>query len=136
MLENYASGYLTTVLTTTGQYSLTISAISMEVSADPPLVPTGETTTSTIRAIVQDHLSNPVPDGTIIEFSTTEGTFPNGSSTYTTTLTGGQVTTTLTLGPTTDPAEITASVESVTSSTTVNVISARIYLPVVVKSSW
>ena len=121
-LEDYTSGYLTATLTTTGQFTLTISAITVETLADPSMVLASQTATSTIKATAQDHLDNPVPDGTTIEFSTTEGTFLNGSSTYTDTLTGGQVTTTLSLEPTADLAEITASVESVTGSTQVNVI--------------
>ena len=121
-LHNYTSGYLTTTLATTGQFSLTISAIEAELSASPPMVSGWQTATSTITAVAKDQLNNPVPDGTTIEFSTTEGTFPDESSTYTATATGGLVTTTLTLGPSADLAEVVASVESVTGSTSVDVI--------------
>jgi pimeloyl-ACP methyl ester carboxylesterase len=100
-LHDYTSGYLTTTLLTTGW----------------------QIATSTITVVVQDHLGNPVPDGTTIQFSTTEGTFPNGNSTDTTTVTGGQVTTDLTLAAiAADLAEVTASVESITGSTSVNII--------------
>ena len=122
-LHNYTSGYLTTTLLTVGQFTLTISAIEAEVSANPDMVSGWQAATSTITAVVQDHLSNPIPDDTIIRFSTTEGTFPNGSSTYTTTVLGGQVTTTLTLAAVAaDLAGITARVESITGSTSVNII--------------
>jgi pimeloyl-ACP methyl ester carboxylesterase len=133
-LEDYTSGYLTTTLTTTGQFSLTISAIDVEVSADPSVVSGGQTATSTITAVVKDQLNNPIPDGTTVEFSTTEGTFPNASSTYTAPATGGQVTTTLTLGPNADLAEVVASVESVTGSTTVEIISIKLYLPIIIEN--
>ncbi|HID08379.1 MAG TPA: DUF2920 family protein, partial [Armatimonadetes bacterium] len=124
-LHDYESGYLTTTLVITGQFGLTISAITADLSAHPDMVSGWQIATSTITAVVQDHLGNPIPDDAIIQFSTTEGTFPNGSPTYTATVTGGLVTTTLTLGPsepTADLAEITASVESVTGSTSVDII--------------
>jgi pimeloyl-ACP methyl ester carboxylesterase len=130
-LTNYISGYLTTTLASTGQFALTISAIEAEVLANPSIVSTGQT--STITAIVRDHLSNPVPDGITIEFSTTAGTFPNASSTYPTTVTGGQGQATAIL--TTDgPAQVIASVGSITASTSINA-GYRIYLPVVIKNN-
>ncbi len=124
-LHDYEAGYLTTTLVITGQFGLTISAITADLSAHPDMVSGWQTATSTITAVVQDHLGNPIPDDTIIQFSTTEGAFPNGSSTYTAIVMGGLVTTTLTLGPsepTADLAEITTSVESVTGSTSVDII--------------
>ena len=121
-LHNYTSGYLTVTLASSGQFALTISAITVDVSAQPDMVPGWQTSTSTITAIAEDHLNNPVPDGTTIEFSTTEGTFPNGSSTFSAMAEGGQAMTFLTLGPNADPAEIVASVGSVTGSTSVDVI--------------
>ncbi len=132
-LENYTSGYLTTTLTTMGQFTLTISAIEVEVSANPSTVPVGQVATSTITAMARDHLNNPVPNGTTIEFSTTEGTFPNASSTYTAPATGGQATTTLTLDLDANLAEVVASVGSVTDSTNV-MRGFKIYLPIVVKN--
>jgi len=134
-LEDYTSGYLTTPLTTTGQFSLTISAIDVEVSADPSVVSGGQTATSTITTVVKDQLNNPIPDGTTIEFSTTEGTFPNASSTYTAPAAGGQATTTLTLEFGANLAEVVASVWSVTGSTSVDMIYLNIYLPVIIKSN-
>jgi dienelactone hydrolase len=121
-LENYTADYLTTTLTTTGQFSLTISAITVQILADPAMVLASQTATSTITAVVKDRLNNPAPDGAEIRFSTTGGTFPNGSPTYTTALTTGQVTTILTLEPDATLAEITAQVGSVTDLTSVDVI--------------
>ncbi|MDY7080775.1 MAG: prolyl oligopeptidase family serine peptidase, partial [Chloroflexota bacterium] len=121
-LHNYTSGYLTTTLSTTGQFTLTISAVEAEVSANPATVSGWQTTTLTVTAKFQDHLNNPIPDGTIVHFFTSEGTFPNTSSIFTTTATGGQATTDLTLTPVANSAEITASVENITASTSVDVI--------------
>jgi len=121
-LHNYESGYLTTTLAITGEFGLTISAVTADLSAYPDMVSGWQTATSTITAVVSDYLNDPVPDGTAIEFSTTGGTFPNGSALYTATITGGQVTATLTLQPGEASAEIAARVESVTSTTTVEVI--------------
>lgn len=122
-LANYTSGYLTTTLSAMGQYSLSISAIEAELSADPPMALEGETMTSTITAVVQDRLNNPVPGGTMVEFSASEGTFPNARATFTATADmKGQVTTTLTLTPTAGPVEIVASVERITGSTSIEVI--------------
>jgi len=129
-LKPYTSGYLTTTLTTTGQYTLTISALAVNVSATP-VVSASPVQTSTVQATVSDRLGNPIPDGTTILFSTTAGTFPNGLSTYTTTSAGGQATTVLSLGSAAGPAEVTASVESATGSTTVEVIHPSIDLVVV-----
>lgn len=124
-LEDYTSGYLTTTLATTGRFTLTISAVKAELSADPAMVSGWQTTTATITAVCKDYLNNPPPDGTIARFSTTEGTFPNGRSVLTATIAGGQVTTTLALTPTTpavDLAEITVSLQSAGFSTSIAII--------------
>jgi hypothetical protein len=116
---------------------LTISAVEIEVSADPSTVTVraGQIATSTITAVVRDQLDNPIPDDTTIEFSTTEGTFPNGSSSYTTTTMGSQATATLTLDSMANLAEVVASVRSVTGSTAIDMIYvASIYLPIVIKN--
>jgi acetyl esterase/lipase len=135
-LANYTSGYLTTTLSTTGPFTLTISAITVEVSANPSIISATRTATSTITAVVRDHLSKPVPNDTTIAFSTTEGTFPNASSTYTAPAAGGQATTTLTLDSDANLAEVVASVGSVTGSTSVDIIYlASVYLPVIIKSN-
>ena len=134
-LYDYTSGYLTTTLVP-GQFSLTISAVEIEVSADPSTVTVraGQIATSTITAVVRDQLGNPIPDDTTIEFFTTEGTFPNGSSSYPTTTMGSQATATLTLDSMASLAEVVASVRSVTGSTVIDMIyAASIYLPIVIK---
>jgi dienelactone hydrolase len=125
-LADYASGYLTTTLADTGRFTLTISAVEADVAADPAMILGGHAATSTITAVFRDHLDNPVPDGTIVQFSTSEGVFPNMSSTYTAAATGGQATATLTLPPTTDLAEISAGVESVVASTSVDAIHPQV----------
>lgn len=130
-LKPYTSGYLTATLTTTGQYTLTISALTVNLSATPVVGSASPVETSTIQATASDRLGNLIPDGTTILFSTTAGTFPNGLSTYATTSAGGQATTVLSLGPAAGPAEVTASVETVTGSTTVEVIHPFIDLSVV-----
>jgi hypothetical protein len=132
-LEGYTSGYLVVPLTTVGQFTLTVSAIGVEASANPPRVAGGHIATSTITALAKDQLGNPVPDATMVEFSTTEGTFPNGRSTYITAATGGQATAILSLGPSASMAEVAASVEGVTGTTTVLVESVEIYLPIVTR---
>jgi len=121
-LHNYVSGYLTTSLTTTGQFSLTVSAIRVEASASPWMVLAKQGVTSTIQVSIQDHQGHPAPDGAIVEFSTTEGTFPNSASTYTQTLLGGWAETTLTLGPEHTLAQVVARVEMVTDTVFVDVI--------------
>jgi hypothetical protein len=121
-LENYTSGYLTTTLTATGQFTLAISAVTAQVAANPTVVPGWQTSISTLTVVSRDRINRPVPDGTVIGFSATEGVFPNGSSTYTTAVVGGQAITTLTLTSADDLAEIIASVENVTASTSVDVI--------------
>lgn len=121
-LQNYTSGYFTTTLESTGQFSLTISAVEATLAANPGMVLGGQAATSTITAVFRDHLHNPVPDGTIAHFSTSDGTFPNASTTYTVAAVGGQVTATLTLESAADIVGVIASVESVTGSVAVDVI--------------
>lgn len=122
-LTDYTSGYLTTTLDTTDQFMVTISAVEAELSANPAMILGGKTATSTITAVFKDHLNNPAPPDTVVQFSTSAGTFPNAGSAYTAIIqAGGQVTTTLTLTPAAHSAEIIASVESITVSTSVEVI--------------
>lgn len=123
-LYNYASGYLTITPSTTGRFPLSISAVEAGLSANPSMVRGSQTTTLVITAVFKDHLDNPVPGGSIVQFSTTEGTFPNASSNYIATVVEGQyaITTTLTLTPTSGSAQVIASLESVTTSTSVATI--------------
>jgi hypothetical protein len=121
-LHNYDSGYLTTCLATAGQFTVTISAVEAELSVTPTMVSGWQTSAATVTAVFRDRLDNPIPDGAIVQFSTTEGTFPDGSSTFTKTATGGEVTTTLTMSPTANLAEIAAKVGNVTGFTSVAII--------------
>jgi hypothetical protein len=132
-LTDYVSGYLTTSLATTGQYTLTISAITASLSASPTVISNWQAPTSTVTAIIIDRLNNPAPDGTVVQFSATKGIFPNASSMYTATTKEGQVTTTLTLTPSAGLAKVTAQVESITTTTMVEIMPIKIYLPTVVK---
>jgi hypothetical protein len=85
--------------------------------------------TLTVTVLVQDQMSRPVPDATAVKLSASEGTFPNESSTYVTATAEGQTTAVLSLGPTEDDlVEIVASVESVTSSMSIDVIHPHIEL--------
>lgn len=130
-LADYASGYLTVTMAHTGQFTLSISALEAELMADPPIVPGYRSATSMVTAVIRDRLYNPVPGGTVVEFLTSEGVFPNGGMTYTTTVrTGGQATATLMLTPPADLAMISASVGSITASTAVDVIHPAIDLAV------
>jgi len=121
-LHNYTSGYLTTTLPTTGQFTLTLSAIDAEITAGQPIVSAAQKATSTLTIVAGDGLDNPVPDGTTVTLTTTEGTFPNASSTYGATTVGGRATAIWTMGPEANPAEIVARVENVTATTSIEVI--------------
>ncbi len=118
-LENYTSAYLTTTLNSGTPFNLTISAIGIEVAANPQFISGGQAATATITATVKDQLNNPAPDGTTVQFASTEGTFPGGN---TATTTAGQATVTLSLGPAADLAQVQASVNSVTGMTSVDMI--------------
>jgi dienelactone hydrolase len=120
-LQEYTSGYLTATLASTGPSTLTISAVAAEVWADPPIVQPAQPARSTITVSARDHLENPVPDGTTIELSTTEGIFPGGGSTYAAATLGGQAAAILSLGPAAKVAEVTARLGSVSGMTSVYV---------------
>jgi pimeloyl-ACP methyl ester carboxylesterase len=132
-LYNYSSGYLTTPLATTGQFNLSISAIEVNLSADPSIISGWQTATTTITATSKDRLGNSIPDGTAVHFSASTGLFPNASSTYTSSALGGQATALLTLAPRSDRAEITVSIGRVTTLTLVDV-KFPIYLPILAHS--
>lgn len=132
-LYDYGSGYLTTALSTTGDFGLTISAVRLDLSAQPDMVSGWQVATSTIRAEGRDGLGNPVPDGTAVGFSTTRGIFPNGSTVYTAAITGGQATVTLTLQPGEILAEITARLGSVTATTSVEGFPFKVCLPLIIR---
>ncbi len=122
-LSDYTSGYLTVTLNNTGQFSLTISAIEAEVSANSTLIEANGTATSTVMVTATDQLGNPVPDNTEVEFSTTIGAFPNETLTDTATITGGmgQAMIILTSGATAGQADIVARIGDVTNSTSITI---------------
>ena len=121
-LRDYTSGNLRVQVSTTGQSTITISAIAVSVSADPPIVSIPQAPSSTIAVQVRDRLGNPVPNGTSVQLLTTAGTFPNGQSTYSRSTTNGQATATLTLGSGDNQAQIVAIVRMVSGSTSVQAI--------------
>ena len=133
LLSTYSSGYLTVPLASTGEFSLTISAIDASLSAHPSRVAGGQAAFSTITATFEDRLNNPVPDGVAVEFSASAGLFPNGTPIYTATTSGGQATALLTLSPGSISPLITAGIGSVSATTSVEVI-ALIYLPAVMRN--
>lgn len=127
-VAGYTSGYLTATLERTGHFTLTIAPVEARLSAAPAMVPGWEVSTTTVTAVLGDVLNNPAPDGTAVRFSASAGVFPNMSATYTAAVVGGQVGAILTLAPTDDLAEVTASVGSITASASVDVIHPAIDL--------
>ena len=90
----------------------------IEVTAEPPeidVLGVNGTESTTITARVYDVAGNPVPDGTIVNFSTTRGTIERAKPTQ-----GGVAVATLTSDPTADNNVIvTAQVGTVVGQTTV-----------------
>jgi dienelactone hydrolase len=129
-LVDYASGYLTTRVNTTGTSTFTLSALDVDVSADPSEVPGDQTHTSTITILVRDSSdqANPVPNGTPVQLQTTQGRFANGQKTFSLTTFDGRATTTLTVDATDDLAEITATVQQASGSATVNIVKPAVGL--------
>lgn len=120
-LQAYTSGYLTVTVSPSSPGTLTISAVTAQAWADPPVVEAATPATTTVIALLGDGLNNPVPDGTSVGFSTSAGAFPGGGQTYTAAITGGQATAVLALGPGIGMAEVTAGLSSVTGFATVYV---------------
>jgi hypothetical protein len=135
-LKNYTSGYLTTTLTTTGQFSLTISAITPQVSANPASIANNGLATSIVTVIVKDQLNQAVPNGTPVQFSTTLGTFPNGTSTDTTNVNGGagQAQIVLRAGLSPGVAQVVATVGTASGGTSVTMGSVSVYIPIVIRN--
>jgi hypothetical protein len=86
---NDSMGYLDIVLSSTGTYALSISALDIDAWADPGNIYADGLTATTIRATVTDQTGAPVPDGTEVSFHTSAGTFAGGGSTTTATTSGG-----------------------------------------------
>ncbi len=140
-LKSYTSGYLNVNLSATGQFNLTISAISTQVSANPIAILADGVATSTLTVTVKDQLNQPVSNGTVVQFSTTSGTFPNGATADTATVSGGagQAKIVLRSGTTPGVAQVVATVGTVTGTTSVYIGTGApptsIYVPVVIKNN-
>jgi len=106
---------------------------SVIVTADPASIPADGTSTSTIRAMVEDENGKPVADGTAVVFATDLGTL---SSTTVETI-DGMATVMLTSGTVPGPATVTARSLSASSQVSVQFtfiptrIGVRIQLPAV-----
>ncbi len=120
-LLDYSQGYLNVAPPATGQASLTISAVKVEVTANPATRTQGQPLNATISIAVRDGLGNAVPDGTSVVLTTSAGSFASGSS-YTGTTSGGLLSTTLALGAQAPAAQINAAVQQATGSTTIDVV--------------
>jgi hypothetical protein len=130
-VATYSGGYLNTPLSATGQYSLTISALEVAVSASPATRPAGTPVVSAITVLVRDKLGQPAPDQTPVFLTTTAGTFPNSAATVTATTSNGQATVNLSLSATDGVAQVTAAVGNAAAETTVGVTngsSSALYL--------
>ncbi|MCB0167154.1 MAG: prolyl oligopeptidase family serine peptidase [Anaerolineae bacterium] len=129
-LVNYGgSGYLNVAVD--GNTSLSLSAISIQVTANPDMIPDGGSVNSTVTATVTDQLGNPAANGTQVQFTTTAGTFSGGGTTFFATIAGGQGKATAILN-TNQRASVTAKVQMVTGSVIVGP-EELIYLPVVLR---
>lgn len=131
-LDTYSSGYFTTTLSTTGRFSLTISSITVTVSANPLTILADGVATTTLTIEARDQLNNPVPDGEEVAISTTRGTFPGGT-TDTVILTGGTGEIVLTAAASAGQADIAATLESVSGSTFVDIVEPQAYLPIILR---
>ncbi|MGE0084432.1 MAG: invasin domain 3-containing protein [Desulfococcaceae bacterium] len=102
------------------QPSITLQASPAEVTADGK-------TTSTITATVNQASGDPAAAGTAVTFSTTIGSFPNGTS-YTTD-DSGSVTAILLSAPVTATGPATVTCSSLGISRTINVLFKYAYVP-------
>ncbi len=92
---------------------------SLTLSAAPPSILADGITTTTISADVRDSGGNPVPDGTIVTFVASSGTFAGTSSTTAPT-SGGIAQAVLTSSATAGPATVDATASAAADSITVN----------------
>jgi hypothetical protein len=135
-LANYSSGYLTTSLPAGQNINLTISAITPQVSASPPNIPNNGLAISVVSVMVKDQLNQPAPNGTPVQFSTTLGTFPNGTNAATANISGGagQAQIALRAGLTPGVAQVVATVGTASGGTAVTIGSASVYLPIAIRN--
>lgn len=134
-LQSYASGYFTATVSAGQGVSLTISAISIQLAANPGTIKADGVAKATITVTVKDRLNNPAPNGTLVSFTTGKGTL----SSPTASISGGQGQASVTLTSATTPgtALVTATVGQVSASIsvlmTVSGAPPKVYLPVVIK---
>ncbi|MCB0214597.1 MAG: hypothetical protein KDJ52_34980, partial [Anaerolineae bacterium] len=129
-LVNYGgSGYLAVAVD--GNTSLSLSAISIQVTANPTSIPEGGSVNSTVTATVMDQLGNPAANSTQVQFTTTAGAFSGGGATFLATVADGQGKATATLN-TNQKATVIAKVQMVTGSVTIGQ-EESVYLPVVLR---
>ena len=101
--------------------STTSETASITLTAAPDTIKADGASSSAITATLTDNTGQPVSSGTSVTFSTTLGTFSNGSTTYQTTTPGdtGTVTVSLTSSTTAGTAQITVTSNGVTQRITV-----------------
>jgi dienelactone hydrolase len=114
-LVDHTSGVLD-VNVGAGQSTVTISALAIDLWADPATIVPDPQAVTQISLNVRDSLGNPVPDGVEVNLETSWGTFPNGGATYTVQTVGGQAAATLTVGQGSDLARVEATCRLATAS--------------------
>ena len=89
---------------------------SIVLTANPVRIPADGASSSSITAALKDTLNAPMPKGTSVEFKTSLGTFPDGSSTYTVATPDdtGVIAVSLKAGYTSGSALVTATSKGVT----------------------
>ena len=114
MSENSVSGNVTITLESAGVGSITLVAL-------PTSIPADGTSSSAITATLTDAAGNPVAKDTSVSFTTTLGTFSNGTTTYTLTTPDdtGTLTVSLIAGTTAGTATVVCSSSGVTQNVTV-----------------
>ncbi len=120
-LVDYTAGYLNVTPASTGQYSLTLSALDLTISANPADKPVGQPLQSTITIAAMDGLGNPVPNNTSITLTTSAGRWPNGSDTFTPIIDNGTLSTMLTLDAGDENAQVQATIGNSSALLTIGV---------------
>ncbi|MBF0100057.1 MAG: Ig-like domain-containing protein [Desulfobacterales bacterium] len=104
---------------------------TIEVKANPETIPIGGSSTAITATLIGSSAGKPVTKGTIVTFQTTNGTFSNGTTTYTTQTfdDSGVVTVSLMSGAVPGRAEITCSSNNISQRTTVTFEGDNIKIP-------
>ncbi|NIR25940.1 MAG: hypothetical protein GWN77_03080, partial [Gammaproteobacteria bacterium] len=103
-------------------YLVAVTAATVQVSANPTMIIANQVATATVTAMIRDDSEMPLSDGRVVQFTTDKGSLANGGLT---TISGGQgeATIVLTSDTTSGLTEITATVDSISGSTTVEMLS-------------